>query len=84
MTAARAYAIQGVVFLLVGGILLFALDERHILEAIVTLAVVFAMSALGFGLALRERLRERAAPRRPSSRRYPATPVSSDAASGEE
>lgn len=83
MTAARAYAIQGVVFLLVGGILLSALDERHILEAIVTLAVVFAVSALGFGFSLRERLRERTTPRRPSSRRYRATPVVADAAPGE-
>ena len=83
MTTAGAYAIQGLVFLVVGGILLFAHDERHVVEAIVTLAIVFAVSALGFVLALRERLRERATPRRPSSRRYPATPVSPDAASGE-
>lgn len=83
MTAARAYLIQGVVFLLVGGILLFAHDERHVWEAIVTLAVVFAASASGFGFSLRERLRERTTPRQPSSRRYRATAVAADAASGE-
>jgi hypothetical protein len=82
VTAARAYALQGVVFLLVGGTLLFTRDDRHIPEAIVTLIVVFSVSALGFGLALRERLSERATPRRPGSRRYPAT-ASFDTASGE-
>jgi len=77
MERKRAYLLQGVVFLLVGGILLLVHDDRRIVEAILTLILVFTVSALGFALALRERVRERVTPRRPSSRRYRAMAAAS-------
>jgi hypothetical protein len=83
MTTKAAYVLQGVVFLLVGGIVLFTRDERHVGEAVFTLIVVFAVSGTGFALALHQRARERTAPRRPSARRYSATGAASDASSGE-
>lgn len=79
MTHRQAYLLQGVVFLLVGGILLLARDDGDIGETIATLSVVsvvFVVSALGFGLAWRDRVRERETPRRPSSRWYRAGTVS--------
>jgi len=76
MTHRQAYLLQGVVFLLVGGILLFGPIATHVGEAIIPLVVVFAVSALGFGLAWRDRVRERETPRRPSSRWYRASAVS--------
>lgn len=78
-----AYLLQGLVFLVVGGMLLLACDDRHVIEAILTLILVFSISALGFSLALRERARERATPRRPSSRRYWAVAAASGSARGE-
>ncbi|MFK0403014.1 hypothetical protein ACIQTT_11835 [Microbacterium sp. NPDC090225] len=84
MAKKRAYLLQGLVFLLVGGILLFARDDRRVVEAILTLMLVFAVSAWGFVLALRERARERVTPRRPSSRRYRAVAAASDSLPGED
>lgn len=83
MTTTQAYLLQGVVFLVVGVMLLLACDDRHVIEAILTLILVFSISALGFALALRERARERATPRRPSSRRYRAVAAPSDSVRGE-
>lgn len=79
MTHRRAYLLQGVVFLVVGGILLFGPIATHVGEAIVPLTVVFVVSALGFGLAWRDLRRKRETPRRQSSRWYRAGAVSGTA-----
>lgn len=76
MSTRWAYLLQGIVFLVVGVIVAFIPDDRHVGEAIVTLTVVFAVSAFGFVLAWRDAVRERDRPRRPSSRRYRARFVS--------
>lgn len=59
--------VQGIVFLAVGVIVAFIPDDRHVGEAIVTLTVVFAVSAFGFVQAWREGAKERDRPSVPSS-----------------
>lgn len=76
MSTRWTYLLQGIVFLVVGVIVAFIPDDRHVGEAVVTLTVVFAVSAFGFVQAWRDAARERDRPRVPSSRRYGARAVS--------
>lgn len=67
MTHRWGTLIQGVVFLIVGVIVMLTPDDRHVAESAATMTVVFAVSALGFVLAWHEWRRERGASRRPQN-----------------